>query len=390
MKKVLFVLHTLQVGGAEKALINILKNIDKNKFSVTVLSLVDDGPLLDEVKSIKGINYKYIFKAYFKKTRLNRQSRFYKIANMIMSFIWKIYLRKIINSSDKLYKKYIKEHYDIEIAFLEGKVAKFVSNSNNKDSKKIVWIHTDINKCINTIFRNKDEEISCYKKFNKIVCVSNDVKNKFIQKTGIHDRICVQINPVDSNDIIKKSEELITKDINNNGLIICSVGRLVKVKGFDRLLIVHKKLIDNGIFHTLWIIGDGIERKKLQDYIKANRLEKTVNLIGYTNNPYKYIKKADVFVCTSRVEGLSTAIIEATVLEKVIVTTDCPGCKDILCDNNENALIVDNNTDSIYEGLKKIITDENYRMKCQKNIKERSKMFNLETTIKQIESIIEE
>ena len=389
MKKVLFVVHTLQVGGAERVLINILKNIDKRKFSVTVLALVDDGVLVDEVKNIEGINYKYVFKAYFKKSRYNKRSKFHKIANRAMAHIWKKYLNKMKESSDKLYQKYVNEKYDVEIAFLEGKVAKFVANSDNKDSKKIVWIHTDINKYVNTIFKNEEEEISCYKKFDKIVCVSNDVKDKFIEKTGINDGVCVQINPIDSNDIIKKSNEVIVKNLNTEGLIVCTVGRLVKAKGYDRLLIAHKKLINEGIHHILWIVGDGIERKKLQDYIKANKLEKTVNLVGYTSNPYKYMKKADVFACTSRVEGLSTAIIEATILEKVIISTECPGCKDILCDNNENALIVENSTEGIYEGLKRIIIDEEYRAKCQINIKERSKLFNLETTIKQIETIIE-
>lgn len=390
MKKVLFVVHTLQVGGAEKVLINILKNIDKNKYSITVLALVDDGILVDEVKKIDGVNYIYAFRSFFKKARSNKKARFHKIASRAMGRIWKSYLKKIRNSSDKIYKKYVKDKYDVEIAFLEGKVAKFVSYSNNPDSKKIAWIHTDINKSVNTIFKNKKDEINCYKKFDKIVCVSRDVKNRFTERTGISQNIFVQANPIDSNDIVARSDYEIVKKLNNDGLIVCTVGRLVKAKGYDRLLVAHKRLIDESINHTLWIVGDGIERKKLQDYIKANKLEKTVNLVGYTNDPYKYMKRADIFVCTSRVEGLSSVILEATILEKIIVSTDCPGSRDILGDNNENALIVDNSTDGIYEGLKRILSDEKLRKQYQENIKKRSKLFNLETTIKQIEKIIDE
>ena len=77
-------------------------------------------------------------------------------------------------------------------------------------------------------------------------------------------------------------------------------------------------------------------------------------------------------------------------LEKIIISPDCPGCRDILGDNNENALIVNNSTDGIYEGLKKILTDSDLRNKYQNNIKNRSKLFNLKTTIKQIENIINE
>ena len=389
MKKVLFVVHTLQVGGAEKILINILKNIDKDKYSVTVLALVDDGILTDQVKDIDGVNYIYVFKSFFKKARANKEARFHKIASMIMRHIWKIYLRKIKYSSEKIYKRYVKEKYDVEIAFLEGKVAKFVSYSSNPDSRKIAWIHTDINKSVNTIFKSKDDEINCYKRFDKIVCVSSEVKNKFSEKTGITDNVCVQANPIDSNDIIKKANEKITEKLHNEGLIVCTVGRLVKAKGYDRLLVAHKRLIDEGINHNLWIVGEGIEKRKLQDYVRANKLEKTVNFTGYVCNPYKYMKNADIFVCASRVEGLSTAIIEATILKKIIVSTDCPGCKDILGENNQYALITDNSTEGIYEGLKKILTDEDLRKKYLNNIENRSKMFNLESTIKQIEEIIE-
>ena len=131
MKKVLFVIHTLQIGGAEKSLVNILKNIDKRKYSVTVLSLVDDGVFVNVVKDIKGINYKHGFRSYFKKARANKHSRFHKIANRAMGHIWKSYLNKMKNCPGKLYKKFVDDKYDVEIAFLEGKVAKFVASSVN-------------------------------------------------------------------------------------------------------------------------------------------------------------------------------------------------------------------------------------------------------------------
>ena len=390
MKKILFVVHTLQVGGAEKVLVNILKYMDKSKYSITVLALVNDGILVDKIKECEGIKYIGGFKTYLKNTRINKKSKFNKLANKVMDYIWKGYLKRIKNSPEKLYNRFVKEEYDIEIAFLEGKVAKFVSYSNNLDSKKIVWIHTDISKNINTIFRSKQEEIDCYKKFDKIVCVSTDVKETFSKETGITDNICIQTNPIDSNDILKNAQEAIDENLNRNGLIVCTVGRLVKEKGYDRLLVAHKRLIDEGIIHTLWIVGDGIERAKLQDYIRNNKLEKTVNLVGYTNNPYKYMKNADIFICTSRVEGLSSVLLEATILEKTIISTECAGCKDILGEDNESASIVDNSTEGIYNGLKKILTDDNLRNKYQTNIKNRSKLFNLEKTIKQIESIIDE
>lgn len=390
MEKLLFVVHTLQVGGAEKVLLNILKNIDKEKYDVTVLALVDDGIYVDKVKEIDGVKYKYIFKAFFKKSRSNKKSKLYKLSNKIMGKIWKKYLKKMKFSSAKLYEKYVDEKYDVEIAFLEGKVSKFVSYSNNPDSKKIAWIHTDITNSHNSLFIDDNEEKECYKRFDKIVCVSEEVKKKFTQKIGRRKNVVVQVNPIDSSDIIKKSKSKFDAKKEKGVPIVCTVGRLVNVKGYDRLLEVHKKLMDEGIRHRIWIVGEGVERTKLQDYIRKNKLDKSVKLVGFSSNPYKYIKNADIFVSSSRVEGLSSVVLEATILGKVIVSTDCPGTKDILGSDNECALVVENSTEGLYKGLKEVLTNKDLRKKYQKNIKTRSKMFDLSVTMGQIESIIDD
>lgn len=386
MKKLLFVVHTLQVGGAETVLINLLRNINKEKYLITVLAIVNDGSYIKEIKKIEGIEYKYVFDSYFKNKKL--QSKTYKVSKIIMEIIWKIYILLIKYFPKMLYRKAVKEKYDIEIAFLEGKVAKFVANSTNKDSKKIAWIHTDINNVCG-IFKNKKEEKECYRKFNKIVCVSEEIKKRFTDRTDISDNLYVQVNPINSKRILDKANEEIVEDLNCNGLIVCSVGRLVKEKGYDRLLEVHNRLISENIVHTLWIVGEGEERKKLETYIKHNNLGATVNLIGYTKNPYKYVNKSDIFVCSSRVEGLSSAVLEATILEKAILTTNCPGTREILGKEEQTALIVENTTEDLYLGLKELLTNRLLREKISQNIKKRSKMFDMNNVILQIENIFD-
>lgn len=391
MKKLLFVVHTLQVGGAERVLLNLLENLNKEKYDITVLAIVNDGIYVDEVKKIEGVKYKYVFDSYFKKSRGNKKSKFYKITRKIMNMIWKIFILQIKNFPKVLYKKAVKEKYDVEIAFLEGKISKFVANSTNPNSQKIAWIHTDINNVSGiNIFKNIEEEKQCYNRFDKIVCVSEEVKNRFIEKTKITENIYVQINPINSKKILEKSQEPIVKKLNNKGLIVSTVGRLVKVKGYDRLLEIHKRLIEEGILHTLWIVGEGEERGKLEAYIKDNKLEETVNLVGYTQNPYKYVKNSDIFVCSSRIEGLSSALLEATILEKAIVTTNCPGTKEIFGENGKTAIIVNNTTEDLYEGMKLILTNFKLRERLKERIKTRTKLLDIDNVIKQIEKILDE
>ena len=181
MKKVLFVVHTLQMGGAEKVLLNLLKNINKEKYEITVLAIVDDGIYIEELKKIQPIQYRSIFPAFFKESRANKEAKYHKLSNKVMSMIWKWYIRMMKYFPRMVYRMGVKEKYDIEIAFLEGKVAKVVAHSTNPNSQKIVWIHTDIHNVSGIpIFKNAKDEKKTYQAFHKIVCVSNDVKQQFM------------------------------------------------------------------------------------------------------------------------------------------------------------------------------------------------------------------
>ena len=208
-KKILFLNHTLQIGGAEKVLVNLLKYIDKNKYDITVMTIVNDGIFIEDVKKIDGINYKYIFNSFFKKSRYNKSSKFYHISNKIMDIIWKFYIFLCKFFPKQVYKHHIKETFDVEIAFLEGKCAKLIHSSYNKNSKKIAWIHTDITKSPSfqsTFF--KGEKIQVYKDFDKIFCVSEDVKQKFISDIKDFGNFEVKLNPIDCNEYLNYPRNL--------------------------------------------------------------------------------------------------------------------------------------------------------------------------------------
>ncbi len=391
-KKILFLIHTLQVGGAEKVLVNLVNKLDKNKFDITVMTVINTGAFRKELG--ENIKYKSIFDIKLlnrnKKTKgensgnlLDKTSKVKQILAKIYQFFW-----RNINCS-KIYKKYIKEKYDVEVAFLEGISAKIIANSTNPNSKKIAWIHVDLlnEKKTEKFFKSREEEKRTYDKFDTIIAVSEHVKEQFIKKFNINrDKVLIRYNPIDSEYIIKRAIEPIN-DVKKEKFTLCTVGRLSKQKGFDRLLEVVKKLDDAGYDFELWVIGVGAEEDNLKNYIKNNKLD-NVYMLGYKKNPYKYIESADLFVCSSRAEGFSTVVSEAIVLEKPVITTLCSGMKELLGKNGEYGIICENNTDALYSSLKGVLDKKEEYDLLREKVKERKEIFNIDKSIKCIEKLL--
>lgn len=392
-KKILFLIHTLQVGGAEKVLVNLVNKIDKEKFDITVMTVINTGAFRKELD--KDITYKTIFDIKLLNKKQNKKSKeksgnlldnpnlIKKVAVKLYQFFW----RNI--DCKKIYKKYITEDYDVEVSFLEGISAKIIANSTNTKSKKISWIHVDLLNETKTdkFFKNIEVEKKTYQKFNQIVAVSEHVKEQFIKKFDINkEKILILYNPIDSEYIIKKALEPID-DVKKEKFIICTVGRLSKQKGYDRLLEIVKRLNEEKLEYELWIIGVGAEEENLKEYIIKNNLN-NVKLLGYKSNPYKYIKTSDLFVCSSRAEGFSTVVSEAIVLEKPIIATRCSGMKELLGENEEYGIVCENSTNALYTSLKKILNEKDEYELLKEKIKERKEIFDIDKSIKSIEQIL--
>lgn len=375
MKKIIFFIESLAGGGAEKVLTDLVKNLDKSKFDITVATVVDIGIYSDEVKK----NCKYFS---FLPNPDNCNSLLSKILYKIKyKLIYKL-------PSTIIYKTFIKEKYDIEIGFVEGFVTKVISRSTNKNSNKIAWVHVDpLNRdYADKYYKNLQSQIESYKKYDKVVCVSKSVKQAFEKKMYKDQKNIVKYNPVDSKEIVAKSNEKC--DIKRpNKILIGTIGRLTIQKGYDRLLKVVQSLKKDGLDFELWILGEGEEKIRLKQFIMQNNLGNTVRLLGFQKNPYKFIKMCDLFVCSSRAEGFSLAIAESMIIGLPIISTDCAGPNELL-NFGEYGMIVENEETPLYEGLKQLITDKSMLLKYKKKSIERQKIFDINTAIKEIEEII--
>lgn len=376
-RKVLFLAESLSGGGAEKVLSVLVKHINKKCFDLTVCTVSDTGIYCEEIK--QNVRYCSILG--------NAQDK-----SAIGKIIYKIKYKAIYNILPMwlIYKIFVPKGYDVEVAFMEGYVTKLLSASTNKRSLKIAWVHTDLLKNPWTqnikVFNNESKELICYAKFDKIVCVSDTAKENFIKKFGLKNVIRIY-NPIDKDEILRKADIPCEYPQSENCFKLITIGRLVPQKGYDRLLRVMKKIKEDGLKCNLLILGDGEMRVQLSNYIKKNNLSDSVILGGFKKNPYKYLRKADCFVCSSRSEGFSLVIAEAMMLGIPVISTYCSGPNELL-EDGKYGLLVDNNEEDLYRGIKSIIEDEKLRMYYKQQAIIGGEQINLRKAMQQIELLI--
>ena len=329
-KSIVFGITKLDIGGAERVLVDIINNIS-DKFNITVFTIYSGGILEKELNH----NVKIV--------------SLYQNQNRVLPLY-------ILLSSRKIYNKFIKNNFDIEVAFLEGPITRIFRFKNKKSVRKIAWVHNDITKVFGNNIKAKIKkklDKSVYKNYDEIVFVSNENKNSFKNLYGNIGKQIVIYNYLDKNRIIEKSKE--NKEIlkKEETPIFVTVARLTKQKGIDRLIKVHKRIIDDGIKHKIYVIGDGVEKDKLKKLIKQFKIEKSFILLGKKENPYCYIKSADYFCLLSLYEGYGMVIEEAKIFNKPILITKTAAVEAVR--DYEKSLIIENNEEDIYDKLKKVL-----------------------------------
>ena len=368
MKDILFVIPTLGEGGAERALLNLVNNLDSSKFKITIFTLFDVG--LNRDKLNKNIRHKYFFKWMFRGN---------------------IHVLKLF-SPEFLFKIMIKEDYDIIISYLEGPTTRIVSGNTHSDRKIVSWVHTDIvdEKVITDSYRSYNEAIASYKKYDETIFVSETSKESFgkiFYKDDASQKVIY--NVVDTRDIRLKSHEIMDDIIFDDKQInLISMGTFKEVKGFMRLISIVNKLVKQGTNVHLYLLGKGPQEEQYKNFIVKNNLEDHVTIIGYRINPFKYIKAADIFVASSFREGYSTAVTEALILEKPVITTLCSGMEELLGHNNEYGIIVNNDEESLFAGLEELLGNEETYNYYKNKVKERAQYFSIEQSVTNVERML--
>ena len=221
MKKILFLIPNLKHGGAEKVLVNLANNLDRSKYDVTVQTLFDVG--VNKESLLPHVRYKTVFKKEFR-----GNNRFFQLF-----------------SPKYLWDRFVKERYDIAVSYLEGPTSRILSGCDDPHTKRIAWLHIELNtpKLAALGFRNVGEAQKAYRSFDEVVAVSRNVRDCFLQNLQIQRPIRVLYNTNETEQIVERAAQLPqTPAFAPDGEIaVCSVAKLTKTKGFDRLLNVHKR-----------------------------------------------------------------------------------------------------------------------------------------------------
>jgi glycosyltransferase involved in cell wall biosynthesis len=190
-------------------------------------------------------------------------------------------------------------------------------------------------------------------------------------------------------DKIQEMSSIDAPELKDDGKIrLVAVGTLKESKGYDRMLRIVKKLYDNGYPVHLYILGEGPQKKDLEQYVFDNRLEASVFFLGYNTNPYKFVSKCDLFVCASHAEGFSTAATEALIVGTPVCTVEVSGMKEMLGENNEWGIVTENDEEALYRGIKKLLDDSELLAQYQEKAAQRGKTFSTANTVRAVEEML--
>lgn len=382
-EKICFYINIFVVGGIEKVLIETLQNIDKNKFEIKLLI----GFKLDELEKLKtelplDIQVDYVLKDNFfcknkKKKSLGNLKKCEKIIDESLSWLKKIIFKK--NLKEKIKDTDVVIDFDMTLAPYVDKISK----------KVITFCHFSPKNYNRGIRRRQIKLGKRLKNYNKIVVISDEMKKEMIELFPFLKNKVIRIYNSFNIEKIKKLSLQNTSNTCINDKYILAIGRLEETQKDFTTLIKAYSLIEKEIAEKLFIIGEGRHKKNLIELVKNLKIEEKVKFLGFQKNPYPWIKKASLFVHSSKFEGLPTVVIEALILEKLIVATDCPtGPKEIL-DNGRNGILTEiGNVKELSEAMKKMLLNNTDKELYIKNLKNKIKEFDSKNVIKELEQLI--
>lgn len=367
-KKILFINNSLDGGGAERILIDILRNFDYDKYDVDLVLIYGVGIYMEDIPN-----------------QVNYLGAIYTAGSYIYDnepIMWPDW-----RNESRAIKQLVKGYYDTIVSFIEGYAARFHKYLLDQTSNNVSWVHIDlyVNHWSRECYKSDKEESDVYTLMDKVVFVSQSALEAFRRLFHYSkDNLIVINNPIDKKRITSLSTE---QKMSKEDFSFVAVGRLCHQKRYDRMLKAAKILCDRGCNFSLNILGVGELENDIKDLACKLDLENRIHLLGFRRNPYPYIKNADVFLLSSDAEGYPTVVCEAMTLGVPVVGTNVTGTRDLL-GNSEYGFLTDLSPESFAEAMYRLYTNAEECAHYAAKSLERSKTLSAEDAMQRIYTIL--
>lgn len=369
--KIAFFLHSLEGAGAERNTINLIRNLNKEKYQISLILVKAGGAFMSQiprevlVTDLKTKSFFVLFlklREYFKKQRPDIFISSYPHFNSISA------LAKIFSKSRT------------KIILVEHTTFSLISSTARTFFRKIIarFFLPFLMKFI-------------YPRADAIICVSQGVARDISKIINSAKKIKVIYNPVTNDKIYKWAQEAVLHHwfFDQKIPVILAVGRLTKAKDYPNLLKALNQIVKEKPVRLV-ILGEGTEEIKIKKIIKKLDLSKNTALLGFKENPYKFMKRASVLALSSFREGFGDVIVEAMACGLPVVSTNCAGPSEII-ENGKNGILVPRSDErALAKGILQVLNNSFLAQKLSKQGLNRAKDFSVEKSIKEYEEVFEE
>ncbi|WP_276700122.1 glycosyltransferase [Chryseobacterium sp.] len=372
--KVLFRHRSMEMGGVERVILDLLENLPRDLFDITFFLTIDQGELRKSIpKDIELITLQK-GREDMSDNKFLRTLQLIK-RNLILSFYR--------NNPKILYRSIIKKDFDLEIAPTYAEFENILSSPLK--SRKIAWFHTDVG--YDPDQKRVLNRINALKKFDWVIFGSKQTRDVITDLYQIeYPKSSVIYNSIKIDEVKVKALEF-PVDYDTTP-VFSSMGRLHSRKNYHTLMKVHKRLLDEGLLHSIAVIGGGSEMENLQKQAKELNVQNTFLLLDSQINPYPYIKNSDYFVLPSESESYPLTIGEVMGLNIPIVSTNVGGIPEMI-EHDFDGYLIEPNENSIYEGMKLFLTNTEMTAKYKRNMKTSVEKFDNEKIYNQVTSVFQ-
>ena len=387
-KQLIFVIDSLTCGGAEKSLVTLLNLIDYSKFDVDLMMFKRGGAFESLVpENVHIIPAPHYFEQLQLKKNRKLKDIYYRLKTSFLLRVnglsrEKYHTEQIVYQSLRAYLENQKKEYDCAIAYSQGMPTYYVSKHITA-KKKIAWINCNY---VATKY-NKRYDALCYQEMNQVVVVSDFIKDT-LKKYPFYKKVEV-INDIVDPRLIERLSNLdneYSDEMEYEGLKLLTVARLERIKGYDLLVRAASILKEKGVEFKWFIVGEGSERERITAMCQEYHLEDNIILLGQKTNPYVYMKRCDIYVQTSRNEGLGLTVIEAKILEKPIVCTNFSTASSLI-DDGEDGILCEVSSSDISRKIMMLIERKKILERILQNIKLQDK-FDTTNRVNKIYNLI--